>query len=160
MPVKYPRLTDEKKLIYMAGLFDAWGSVMIQKKGLGTRRKTVQYSLILQLTAPYEATVRWAERTFGGNVTEARNRYFRRGKPFKAWKWRTSASHAAWFLDKVRPYLKIERKRSTIAIRFQRHMDAYTRRRQESRRGAVLQIPKRVEAYRQRLADQLAATRK
>lgn len=148
--------------IYMAGLFDGEGTVGIYQHGKATaRRRVPQFMLIIQLAGTHEPTMRWIYETFGGSLLTEKGAKARNSKWSKAWRWKTNSRQARVFLESVFPYLKVKRNQVRIALRFQRHVEAYNwRRYRKQHSGGLKPLPSRVLVYRRKLADLLIETRR
>jgi hypothetical protein len=104
----------DEKLIYLAGMFDADGSVSLLMRKQGMIR------LRVQATNTDRALMDWLLANFGGSVTEfqPRNENWKR-----RYDWRLQGDKACELLTRLAPHLIIKQERAALAIEawHQRH---------------------------------------
>lgn len=85
--------------IYMAGLMDGEGSIMLSRVQSNQNRTPV-----LSITMTTESIIRWLQDTFGGTVS-VKKTYKEHHKP--AWVWKlTKQADVFHVLDSILPYMK------------------------------------------------------
>lgn len=107
-------------LAYIAGIFDAEGSICIgkERKSIGMR-----YRLETEASNTNEWLIRWLQFVFGGSIYKV-NRCELARKDI--WLWHLSRHRALEFLYMIMPYLKLKSPQAELAIQFQearQHID-------------------------------------
>lgn len=99
--------------IYLAGLFDGEGCVVISR--LASRTGKSSYTLIITLTNTYHEAVDWLYETFGGSIQRraARNDRWRDQSS-----WFASSTTAYQTLQRIGPHLRIKHRQAAVAIEF------------------------------------------
>ena len=115
---------DKRELAYLAGIFDAEGSILIQKKKPGFFNKTVKYILGVTITNTRVELVLLAREQFGGNIVGPVNQKETQ-KPF--YRWKLEGAKARDFLKEMEPYLIIKRDLLPLAYEFQDRIESYHR---------------------------------
>ena len=93
---------DERDFVYAAGLFDGEGSISLVKHRV-SRWHSPQVSVA---STDYEIC-EWFQTRFGGSIVTKQPRMPNHSL---SWDWRLTDRRALNFLQKIRPYLVIERK--------------------------------------------------
>jgi hypothetical protein len=142
---KIPKLKLHDK-IYIAGLFDGEGSIMLfKRKNLQKGRKTPSYFLTANLRMTNFKAMDWINRIYNGtygkayDVPENKN-----WKPNREWK--IEGSRCVNFLKQIYPYLKIKNKQAKIAFKFGKTINRHL--------GAN-KIDKKILQYRNKLCQQM-----
>lgn len=93
---------DERDFVYAAGLFDGEGSVSLVK-----HRTTRWHSPQVSVASTDHEICEWFQTRFGGSIVTKQPRMPNHSL---SWDWRLTDRRALDFLQKIRPYLVIERK--------------------------------------------------
>lgn len=99
---------------YLAGFFDADGSVQITKSQRNTRPDPT-YCMRSVVSNNYKAVLEEMKEMFGGTITP---RELESGKIHHTWD--TSAWGAYKFLSEILPFLRVKKRQVELALRFQR----------------------------------------
>jgi len=94
-------------LAYMAGLFDAEGTITISDS---------PWSIIASLALTNQSIPYWFKFNFGGSVYHYRPS---NEKHSESWHWRVSSQKTLTFINSVYPYLILKKPHADVAIRFQ-----------------------------------------
>jgi hypothetical protein len=113
---------NKTELAYLAGLFDAEGSILIVRKEPGPRNKSRQYILNVTITNTKFEIVNTARQNFGGNIVGP-IRQNPNHNPF--FRWKLEGARARDFLRQVEPYLIIKRDLLALAFELQERIDTY-----------------------------------
>lgn len=94
--------------VYLAGLVDGEGSIIISTPPSSPRRMFVK----LAVGMTHEGVIRWIEQTFGGNVgLECKINPLRR----KLWRWTVHSGQAVEILRRLQPLLKVKQTQAWLA---------------------------------------------
>lgn len=100
--------------IYLAGLFDGEGSVILSKL-ISKRSGAVSYTIGCSLPNTYHDAVVWVQETFGGSLQKRR----RREMGWRdCWVWCTWSTGAYRTLQRIAPFLRIKHRQARLAIEF------------------------------------------
>jgi LAGLIDADG-like domain len=114
---------DEQELVaYIAGLFDAEGSIIIEKKKPAWTNKTIRYVLTVTLTNTRRELVQIAQDRYGGWIIGPVYQKETQ-KPF--YRWRLEGSSARAFLRDIESYLIIKHDRVALAYELQDRIENY-----------------------------------
>jgi hypothetical protein len=117
-----PNVSANASLDYLAGLFDADGSVMCVKKRRTPKHTT--YQLRCQFTNVYGPMVKLFEHRFGGRVfLNKSDRYNEAAR--RTHVWICVSRVAASFLREISPSLSIKREQAELALMLQDSIDRY-----------------------------------
>ncbi len=115
-------MIDRELVAYLAGLFDAEGSILIQKKRPAGSNKSVRYALSVTLTNTRPELVRLVQRRFKGSVVGPVHQTERQ-RPF--YRWKLEGASARNFLREIEPYLIIKRDRVAMAHEMQDRIESH-----------------------------------
>lgn len=115
-------MNERECIAYLAGLFDAEGSILIEKKAPQWNNKSVRYILTVTLTNTRAELVRIAYTRYGGKIVgpiyQAQNQ-----RPF--YRWSLAGSLARKFLEEIEPYVIVKRERLKLACELQDRIENY-----------------------------------
>jgi hypothetical protein len=115
-------MREQEYVAYLAGLFDAEGSILIEKKAPRWSNKSVRYILTVTLTNTRIELVRLAYVRYGGRIVgpihQASNH-----RPF--YRWSLSGAQARKFLQEIEPYVIVKRERLKLACELQDRIENY-----------------------------------
>ena len=114
-------MTKEQKIIYLAGLFDGEGCVLINK---ATKRRYSYHRLRVQLTNLNPSPLKMAMELFGGSILIHKNR---RENQQDIWDWSVEYTRAVEFLEEIFPYSIIKKDEIEIALDFMNSKKRYGR---------------------------------
>lgn len=115
-------MNEQELIAYLAGLFDAEGSILIDKKKPRWSNKSVQYILTVAVTNTRPELVRFIHQRHGGHVVGPVQT--KEGqKPF--YRWTLAGASARDFLRDIEPYLIVKRDRVALAYELQDRIDNY-----------------------------------
>lgn len=101
-------MTTKEKAIYLAGLFDGEGCILIANNGRTLR-------LTISINISYEHITPWIMRNFGGSVCDMPPKNQRA----RCWRWCAASRGAGQILATILPYLQVKAEEALIAIEFQ-----------------------------------------
>jgi len=108
-------MSDKKRTIYFAGVFDGEGTCSI---GAGQKETCINYNAVMSVTNTDKRLIDWIQQTFGGWVTLAKRQV---GNQKEAWMWRTTKKdHIEKLLLQILPYLIIKREQAKVLLNFVR----------------------------------------
>jgi LAGLIDADG endonuclease len=113
-------MTDQEKLIWMAGFFDGEGCVSISRSQRKVKRGLTSYSYILQVAVSQKnaAPLEIFYERFGGSLFD----YTSHGVTY--WRWQLWSNYAAPMLETLLPYLVVKKDVAELGLRFYRTMKA------------------------------------
>lgn len=115
---------NERELIaYLAGLFDAEGSIMIEKKKPQYSNKSTRYGVVVSIVNTRQELVQVAHERYGGSVVGPVYQQKENQKPF--YMWRLSGVSACNFLREIEPYLIVKRDRLPLIYELQDRIENY-----------------------------------
>lgn len=105
-------------IIYLAGLLDGEGCILIMKTRPEKAARFVSPSYVLRVSIAmtHKETIEWIHNTFGGNFGLSR----KAKNGWKAvWRWNFHSQKASDLLKLMLPYLITKRNEAIVAIEFQ-----------------------------------------
>jgi hypothetical protein len=102
------KLIDRETLAYVAGLFDGEGNIAFQKNGKSSYIRVT-------IVNTDRAIVEYVQGLFGGTVT-ALKRSNPKWKP--SWHWILTWSRAIYFLEGIRPWIRIKTGQIDVAMQW------------------------------------------
>ncbi|MBI4789605.1 MAG: hypothetical protein HY782_21455 [Chloroflexi bacterium] len=115
-------MNEAELVAYLAGLFDAEGTILIEKKQPRWNNKSTQYILTVSVTNTRPELVRASHEQYGEHIVGP-IRVKEGQKPF--YRWSLSGAAARDFLRDIEPYLIIKRDRVALAYELQDRIDNY-----------------------------------
>ncbi len=117
-------MNDRELTAYLAGLFDAEGSIFIEKKKPYGDNRTTRYVLAVTIANTRLELVEIAHKRYGGSLVGPVQQKKQNQRPFFIWK--LSGPMARDFLKEVEPYLIVKREKLTLAYALQDRIESYT----------------------------------
>jgi hypothetical protein len=108
-------MSDKKRAIYFAGVFDGEGTCTI---GAGKKETCINYNAVMSVTNTDKRLIDWIQQNFGGWVVLAKRQV---GNQNEAWMWRsTKKDHIEKVLLMILPYLIVKREQAKVLLNFVR----------------------------------------
>ncbi len=116
------QMSEQELIAYLAGLFDAEGSIIVEKKKPANSNKSVRYGVVVSMGNTRPELVQVARDRYGGSVVGPV--YQKEGqRPF--YLWRLSGKSACEFLRDIEPYLIVKRDRLPLVHELQDRIENY-----------------------------------
>lgn len=115
-------MNGQEHIAYLAGLFDAEGSILIEKKSPRWNNKSIQYILTVTLTNTRAELVRLFYERYGGRVVGP---VYQKPTQRPFYRWSLSGSSARKFLQEIETFVIIKRERLRVAYELQDRIENY-----------------------------------
>lgn len=120
-----PGMTPEGGRAYLAGFFDAEGSISINqvkkrayRNGKAFGPYFTSYRLHARIGSTNQAILQWMVSRVGGAVYDHYGKQGPQGNRKPAWTWHLGGESTRAFLETIRPYLRIKQEQMALALEF------------------------------------------
>lgn len=146
-------IMSKKTAAYLAGLIDGEGSLEIQKRKKTGCKRGHNYVARLRVCMTDKEIIEWLKDSFGGYIYERQGK----GNCKDSWSWTIHYSNVKPILMKIRPYLKIKRKRAEILRKFLNTFDSkhYEIKKNKNHGGKHKELKDNIWDYRKELYQQM-----
>jgi hypothetical protein len=135
---------------WAAGLVDGEGCIHIMRGTTHPKRKTIAYSMYLQVRMAHKPAIVRLQDIFGCGHIKLVQPQERQWKP--TWLWHVSALPAAAVLQQMLPWLCVKQEEARVALAFQQL--------QSNRPKKNLRVPPDVEAQYQQYYEEMRALKR